>query len=361
MTAAHVVSNRELLAALAAVLALNLLFLTIIALAKLQRERMERISARVRDGLIETLLPQLEGGGEPVRLPAPHTLQGAAALETILGLIITLKGEARELLVRTLEQAGYVGYLVRRSRSASAARRARYAALLGGTHSIRAVPRLTALLARDESPEVRIVAAEALGAIGHLPSMHALFEAARNPTRFQELRIANVLADLGDAALPALQSFLTEGDTRLTALALDILIDIGSVKDARPVVELLADRSPEVRARAAALLGTAGIVEAIPALVFASRDPMWFVRLRIVKALAAIGVPDDADERAAYFGALQHLLFDDAWHVRRQAAAALAAAGSEGCAILASAGTQAARAALQFRDIHRGRHLSTVL
>ena len=361
MIARPPVTQGGLLAALAAVLALNVLLLCLIAVAKLRRERVERIGARVRESLVEALLTQLEDGGEAVPLPPAHTVQGAAALETVLALIRTLKGQAREHLVRTLERAGYVGYLVRKSRAKSARSRARYAALLGAAHSVHAVPRLMRLLRDDGSPEVRIVAAEALGAIGHAPSIHVLLEAARNPTRFQEVRIANVLAEIGEPALPSLQSLLAEGDTRLTSLALDILIDIGAVEDPLPVLRLLSDRSPEVRARAAALLGTAGIVEAIPALVYASRDPMWFVRLRIVKALAAIGVPDEAVERDAYLGALQHLLFDDAWHVRRHAAAALAAAGGEGCAILASAKSDVARAALQFQELYRGRYVPTVL
>lgn len=348
------------LIALAIAVVLNLMLVAAIAIAKVRRERAERLQARVRYELTERLLPLLEGGAGVVALPRPGSPEGSTALETVLGLIATLKGEAREQLVATLENAGYVGYLIRRSRTRSLMLRTRCASLLGGTHSLRAVPRLTALLLHDDSPEVRIVAAEALGAIEYAPSIHVLLDAARNPTRFQELRIASVLANMGTIALPALQDVITESDPRLISLALDILIDIGTVMNFHPVVALLNHRSPEVRARAAFLLGAAGIVEAIPALVFASRDPIWFVRLRIVKALAAIGVSDEVREREPYFAALLHLLYDDHWHVRRHAAAALAAAGPEGCAILADVASDVARAALQFHELHKGRYVPTV-
>lgn len=347
--------------ALAAVIALNASLVLAIAIAKLLRERGERVETRVRDDLTERLLPVLEGTCSAVPLPPPGKRECWAALDTILGLIAVLKGEARELLIALLEDAGYVGFLVRRSRTKNAARRARCASYLGGTHSLRAVARLTALLENDPSPGVRIIAAEALGTIGHAGSVPVLLDAARNPTRFQELRIANVLSSMGMIALPALQRTLKENDTRLVSLALEILIDIGTVTRPQSVIDLLEHRSPEVRARAACLLGTAGVIDAIPALVFASRDAIWFVRLRIVKALAAIGRPNDDDGRSAMFAALTHLLYDDHWHVRRHAAAALAAAGAEGCAILTDVASDVSRAALQFHELHKGRYVPTVL
>lgn len=331
-----------------------------IALAKLRREARERLQARVRDELTEQLLPVLEGQLQPLALPPSHSISGAAALETVLGLIATLKGEAHDRLVAILEDNGYIGHIIRRSRSGRIRDRAKGAALLGGTHSIRAIPRLNALLNDDPSSTVRMVAAEALGAIGHPMSVRTLLDAARDPARYNEARIANALANMRSTALPALEDSLADSDTRIVSLALDILNDIGTVADSQRVTGLLEHRSPEVRARAAFLLGTAGIVEAIPALVFASRDPIWFVRLRIVKALASIGVPHDAQERDGYFAALQHMLYDDHWHVRRHAAAALAAAGPSGSEILRDVASDVARAALQFHELHRGRHVATV-
>lgn len=347
--------------ALAAVIALNASLLLAIATVKLLRERGERIDARVRDELTERLLPVLEGTSCNALLPPPDSPECRAALDTVLGLIAVLRGEAREQLVALLEDAGYIGLLIRRSRARSALRRARCASYLGGTHSLRAVARLTALLQNDSSADVRIIAAEALGTIGHPWSVDVLLEAARNPTRFQELRIANVLSSMGTMALPALQRTLEESDTRLVSLALEILTDIGTVTDPQNVIDLLEHRSPEVRARAAALLGTAGVIDAVPALVFASRDAIWFVRLRIVKALAAIGLPDDEDGRGAMLAALTHLLYDDHWHVRRHAAAALAAAGAQGCSILTDVASDVCRAALQFHELYKGRHVPTVL
>lgn len=361
MTAHAPLTTGDLFLALAVVIGLDALLLAAIALAKIRRERAERFEALVRDDLTERLFPLLEGAAGTVSLPPSGGARSRIAFETVLSLIAVLKGEARDRLVALLEDAGYIGYLVRRSRTKSTALRMRCMMRLGGTRSLRAVPRLTAVLLQDRSPEVRIVAAESLGAIGHPPSVSVLLEAARDPTRVQELRLANVLSSMGTTALPALQRVLSESDTRLVSLALDILIDIGTITDPAPVVKLLTHRSPEVRARAALLLGLAGIIEAIPALVFASRDSVWFVRLRIVKALAAIGLPDDEQGRSACFAALTHLLYDDSWHVRRNAAAALAAAGPAGREILSGVASEVALAALQFYELHRGRHMATVL
>jgi HEAT repeat protein len=124
---------------------------------------------------------------------------------------------------------------------------------------------------------------------------------------------------------------------------------------------LLQHRSPEVRARAASLLGTAGVLDAVPELVFASRDPLWFVRLRIVKALMQLGMPHAEPLASRYLDALTHLLYDERWHVRRNAAAALAATGERGERILRAVASDVARSALELAMLHKGQEVATVL
>jgi HEAT repeat protein len=102
-------------------------------------------------------------------------------------------------------------------------------------------------------------------------------------------------------------------------------------------------------------------LEKTNALIFASRDPVWFVRLRIVKALGDLGAPDREPERTRYFDALTHLLYDDVWHVRRNAAAVLASGGEQGLAILHNIGSDVARSALAVREVYKGRDVATVL
>lgn len=351
----------EIPLALAVAAGLNFALLLFIAGAKLLRERRQRAGERIRESLLDEVIPVLESPGADPPLPPPRGLAGAAALETIVSLIAVLKGDARRRLVQMLERHGYIDALLERTRSRSAFERSRAASLLGAARSVKAAARLREMLTRDRSPDVRIVAAEALGSLGDMPAIPLLLDAARDPTRYQEVRIANVLAGMGSAAVEPLQGAIDERDARLTSIVLDILNDIGAVYDTDRVARLLEHRSPEIRSRAAALLGTAGAVQHVADLLFVTRDPVWFVRLRAVKALAALGVPVSREDRDAYFNVLEHLLYDEWWIVRRNAAAALAAAGDDGVSKLRSVGSDVAQAAIVFREVHRGRQVPIVV
>lgn len=361
MNAHAIVEAKALPLALAVAFGMNFVLLGVIAFVKIRRERREAFAARLRDSLTEQLIDRLEGESIDIALPKPRSFAGSVALETIVSLISALKGVARANLTVLLERRGYVDYLLRGLRLRSELARARSASLLGGTQSTRAIDGLARTLKEDPSPEVRLVAAEALGTIGDLPSVDLLLAAARDPSRYQEVRLAAVLASMGAVAVPAIERALDPEDARLTILLLDILADIGMVSDTPKVISMLRHRSPEVRSRAATLLGTASVLESVPALIFASNDPLWFARLRTIKALTALGLPADPGLAARYLDALTHLLYDEVWFVRRNAAAALAASGERGERILRSIDSDVARSALELGGVRRGRGAATIL
>lgn len=353
--------------ALLVVLALNLAVVAAIFAAKLRRERRERRLAIVSERVTEDLIPFLESnerfatngrtatiGDAQIELPRAGSLDGQAALDTMMSFIATIKGEGRSRLVAILDAAGYAEPPLRDLRSASALVRARAAMTLGGMKAAVARGALVERFLHDRSAEVRIVAAEALGEIGDVPSVELLLAAIREPTRYHELRISAVLSRLGLDAVPALEKELADGDVRIVLLVLDILIDIGMVIDPVPVEDALRHLSAEVRARAAELLGVCGAVDSIGALVVACDDPEWFVRVRAVKALGRLGVPDNPDLVGDYFGVLQRALHDAVWYVRRHAASALANAGSDGRELLAIDASDVSLAALQLHELLGG-------
>jgi HEAT repeat protein len=226
---------------------------------------------------------------------------------------------------------------MRQLRSPLAESRLKACMVLGGMHSRFAVPALIETFNDDPDPMVRINAGEALGVVGSEPAVVHLLKALRNPTRFQQVRVAEVLSRMGMTAVPALTAAIDDDDVRIIALALDILADIGWMSDFEPAVRALTHASPEVRARAAEALGRAGALDAVEAVMSAAGDPAWFVRVRVMKALAALGLPHDRSQQARYLGTLEQGLYDGVWWVRQHAAEALVSVGEHGRRLLARA------------------------
>ena len=276
--------------------------------------------------------------GEPAYvMPKPSGPVGDAVRELIVDHLSFISGDLRGRLVTMLESAGYVAAAMRMLRSPLGEVRLKACMMLGGMHSRIAIPALIEIFNQDPDAMVRITAAEALGVVGAEPAVAHLLKALRDPTRFQQVRVAEVLARMGMMAVPALTAAIDDDDVRMAALALDILADIGWMSDFDPAVRALTHASPEVRARAAEALGRAGALEATGAVMKAAADPAWFVRVRVMKALQALGAPRDRSQRARYLGTLEQGLHDGVWWVRQHAAEALVKVGEDGRRLLARA------------------------
>lgn len=314
-----------------------------IATAKIYRERIERIETRVRERLLDDLIEVIERDDLPFDMtgvsvsigerrfdiPAPRGLAGRATRETIISLIATISGTGRARLVDILERAEYVDRALRLLVSGHPAVRVRACMILGGMMSRRAVPWLSTRFIDDDHAAVRLAAAEALARIGDPPSASVLLRAIHNRTRWQHLRIANVLSQMGTAAVPTLQRSLTSEDDRVVLLSLDILSDIGLVDDVEHVKPLLSHANPEVRARAVELLGIVGDLSALDSVIAACGDSVGFVRVRAAKTLGHFGLPGDRLQAQRYLETLERLKRDSVWWVRQHAAGALAAAGAQ--------------------------------
>ena len=342
-----------------------LLLLTCMFTMRTLRVRRAEISARAREWMVEKMMPLFDGDAEQrcegrkvfidgemvVELPPPRGLLGDAVREVFADHLVFIAGDLRDRLVSVLEEAGYISAAMRGLKSRSVESRVKTCMLLGAMHSRLAVPALIEVFGDDPDPFVRIGAAEALGAIGSEVAVGPLLSALRNPTRWQQVRVAEVLSRMGMTAVPALTVAVEDKDIRIAALALDILADIGWMSDFGPAERALKHESPEVRARAAAALGRGGAMDRIGSLFVAAGDAAWFVRVRVMKALHELGAPLDESLSGRYFVVLNGGLHDDVWWVRRHAAEALADSGELGRAILGRAmlepaGSVARRAAV---------------
>ena len=342
-----------------------LVLLTCMFSMRTLRVRRAEISARAREWMVDKMLPLFDGVAEQrcegrkvfidgqliVELPPPRGLLGDAVREVFADHLVFIAGELRDRLVKVLEEAGYISEAMRDLKSRNVESRVKTCMLLGAMHSRLAVPALIAVFGDDPDPFVRIGAAEALGAIGSEVAVAPLLAALRNPTRWQQVRVAEVLSRMGMTAVPALTVAVEDKDIRIAALALDILADIGWMSDFGPAERALKHESPEVRARAAEALGRGGAMDRIASLFAASGDAAWFVRVRVMKALHELGAPLDDELSARFFAVLDSGLHDDVWWVRRHAAEALADSGELGRAVLGRAmlepvGASARRAAV---------------
>ena len=331
-------------------IALALLVLVIMTM-RMYREWRAAVHVQVRESMTGVLAKILDTereftmddrtvlvDGEPAYVvPKPAGPVGDAVREFLVDHLTFISGDLRGRLVTMLESSGYVAAAMRMLRSPLGETRLKACMMLGGMHSRIAIPALIEIFNADPDAMVRITAAEALGVVGAEPAVAHLLKALRDPTRFQQVRIAEVLARMGMMAVPALTAAVDDDDVRMVALALDILADIGWMSDFDPAIRALTHASPEVRARAAEALGRAGALEATEAVMKAAADPAWFVRVRVMKALEALGAPRDRSQRARYLGTLEQGLHDGVWWVRQHAAEALVKVGEDGRRLLARA------------------------
>ncbi|KQX69696.1 HEAT repeat domain-containing protein [Angustibacter sp. Root456] len=280
-----------------------------------------------------------------------------AALEPIVvSMVRKLRGEAREVLVDLLDRRGTIARLTRRLGARGAVRRARSAELLGllGEHAPRS--ELERLLLRDRDPEVRIVAARALGEIGDPASAPALLSAVSGTHTVPMRIVARSLARLGPGAAPALVEAMTSAQAPARAVAAEIL-GLGGAVTAVGVLSSHALRDPDddVRIRCARALGRIGVPSALSVL----RRCVEPEEPAALRAVAARAVGDVGGPEAVRV--LRPLVADAEHRVASNAARALAGVGPVGLEALhemagsGAPGATYAAEALAVRDLARPR------
>jgi HEAT repeat protein len=241
-------------------LGLTLATLTIVAAAGKARRRAtdarrERRLAEVRPSVL-----RMVGAGGPAPDAEAEGASWAAIEELAVSLLPKLRGADRAGLVELLESAGSIERARRRSSRPGAVGRARALELLGVSGVPRALPEVARGL-RDRDPEVRAVAARALGKLGNPGAVPFLLGALEEPRPIPVSLIGMALAHIGPQASDGLR--------------------VG-----------LSAPSPACRGLSAELLGHFDAVAAVPELVaLLEHDPVLGVRVRAADALHRIGSP----------------------------------------------------------------------
>jgi len=181
------------------------------------------------------------------------------------------------------------------------------------------VPVLLAAL-EDEGPDVRNVAARALGKMKLQAAEEALVGLLGKHEQSVSARIAAICIEMGTRTAPLLIRTLRDGRPKARFWAARILGEIQENRACRSLGDALLDPDPDVRSASSWALGaiadrsTATIVET------ALRDPVWYVRAHAAEALGKIGDTSMASS-------LARALEDRSWWVRKNALDAMVRLG----------------------------------
>jgi len=241
----------------------------------------------------------------------------------LLRLALDLRGESGDAIARLYARLGFLAADLKRLRSRWSSVRANAAADLG---LVRAVDALPALLERLDDPDdgVRQTAVWAVGQAGSHETLTVLIRLLGDRDRIVARRAEEVLAERGRESKDAILAYARKTASRPGRLAAIELIGwLRIVEGAELLVEFMGDLDPEVRVKsvkAAAAIGDPRFLD-----VFHERlsDTRWEVRCQAAKGLSLFGSPDSVSR-------LETAVRDEQWWVRFYAATALAEAGPIG-------------------------------
>jgi len=302
---------------------LTFLFLFLVV-NKATRELRERRAAALRRQLALPILAYVNGRGERLGPLLGHLgrFERSVVEEVLLDNARFLKGTARSRITAACEELGFVPERITQLRHRRWWKRAEAAEKLGTMKSPKAAPELIALM-HDGVPEVRMRAARALGQLETRTSIKPLIDALQDPSRWSALRIADIIAGMGNAAADELSESFNTLPIKARVAAVDCLGRAKSQRAPRLLLKLLSDPDRDIRARAAHSLGLIGDPNFTPDLLKCLHDTEWPVRAMAAKALGRLGRPEAV-------APLAEALRDQEWWVRINAAEGLKSMGEKG-------------------------------
>jgi HEAT repeat protein len=241
----------------------------------------------------------------------------------LLGLSLDLRGDTGEALCELYRKLGFLKRDLRALRSWRAVRRAGAAADLGVIRAAEATPKLSEAVL-DPDVRVRQAAVWAIGQSGTSATVGGLVRVLGDKNLLVAHRAQEVLAERGREVTEAILGYAGSTASRSGRLAAIELIGWLRITTAADLlVTFTSDLDPEVRVKsvkAAAAIGDPRFLEIFHALL---EDPSWPVRCQAAKGLSLFGSPSSVPF-------LAKALRDRQWWVRFYAATALAEGGLAG-------------------------------
>ncbi len=265
-------------------LGINVLLAAGLMLYRLRLARIDRRKRQTEDRLRPLALGLVEG--DRPETPGLTLFEAGVFAELLTRYARRLTGVAQERLTDFFEADGHVDAQLRLLDSPRSWRRATAAAALGDMGSVRATDPLVAHLL-DSDRDVRSAAARSLGQLCATSAVGALVRCMVQGT-VPRIVAGDALLAMGPAAAPELRLLLAHDQPQIRERAAELLGSLGRPSDTAALLESLRDTSAEVRAKAARALGRLGDERASTALRETLADRVPFVRVASCHSLGAM-------------------------------------------------------------------------
>jgi HEAT repeat protein len=252
------------------------------------------------------------------------------ARSILLDLALDLRGDTGEAISKLYRALGFLAGDLVRLRSWRASTRANAAADLGLVRSQQAIPSLLTAL-NDRDVRVRQAAVWALGQTGDPATLRGIVRLLGDRNLLVAHRVQEVLAERGRELADTILAYAESTSNRSGRLAAIELIGWLRITSAADLlIGLTSDMDPEVRVKSVKAAAAIGDPRFLDIFHLRLEDSSWPVRCQAAKGLSLFGSPSSVPR-------LTQALRDEQWWVRFYAATGLAEVGSSGEAALSLA------------------------
>jgi hypothetical protein len=241
----------------------------------------------------------------------------------LLRLALDLRGDSGDAIAGLYRKLGFLRADLARLKSWSATTRANAAADLGLVRITDALPAMLEAL-DDRDVRVRHTAVWALGQVGGPETLAVLVRLLGDPSRLVARRAQEVLAERGNETKDAILAYAGKTSSRPGRLAaIELLGWLRIAEGADLLLTFTTDLDPEVRIKSLKAAAAIGDPRFMKIFQRGLEDSRWEVRCQAAKGLSLFGSPDSIP-------GLTTALRDRHWWVRFYAATALAEVGPLG-------------------------------